>query len=373
VITGEFEPLHPGSDQAEAIAHPGPPASEQPVIIELLGGQGQVRYRTRLTMLPAVIGRGYDADVLIDDPHVCARHAELAREADGSLVLRDLGSVNGIGRTRAERAPQVRLSSGDRVRLGPVEIRVVDASHPVPAAMPLAQTLGLTTGLLRPARALAVCGGALAVFALLNYQSSAASEAAVPAVQEAVYVLAAVAIWASGWALATRLVSRGFRFLPHWAWALAMGVVAMVLAAVGEWIDFVGPSVEAGTLVAAVGSFALLPVLIAGHLEIATTLSRRRRWRAALSVGGILVALTLIASLGDDRMENTWSLDFSGTLKPLPERMVPAVSLDGFMKATESLKAEVDEMADQPAPDDSEIAVPLVGGEDAPDSASVVR
>lgn len=347
VIAGEFAPLRPDSDQSPSLEPVTPPAAERSVIVELLGGQGQVRDRTRLTTLPAVIGRGYDADVLIDDPHIDARHAELSRDAAGILVLRDLGSVNGIGRSRAERVTEIALASGDRVRLGPVEIRIVDASHPVPDAVRIAPARGLTPGIANPGRALAVCAAAFVVIALLNYQSSAESEALVPALQEAVYIVAGVGLWASAWAFATRLVSRSFRILAHWAWSLAVVVAGIVLTVIGGWLDFLSPSMEAGSWLAAVGGLALLPVLIAGHLEIASSMTARSRWRAALSVGAIVVAFTAIASLGEDGAENTWSLDFSGTLKPLPERLIPTVSLDEFMQATEKLQGEIDaELAD---------------------------
>jgi pSer/pThr/pTyr-binding forkhead associated (FHA) protein len=381
VATGDFAQLSPESDRPDPVesaepSAPGQPLdpADRPVIVEVLGSHGQIRARTRLTTLPATLGRGYDADVHIDDPHVCARHAELSRDENGGLVLRDLESVNGIGRARLERAASVQLASGDRVRIGPVEIRVVDAAHPVAASVPLAETRGLTTGIAKPGRALAVVGGAAAAFALLNYQSSAITDGGVTAFQEAVYIIAAVAVWASAWALATRIVSRGFRFLSHWAWALGLAVIALIVTAIGEWVDFIGPSVEAGSWLTAAFGFVLLPVLIAGHLEIASSMSRRSRWRAALSVGAIVVALTLIASLGEDGSDNTWSLDYAGTLKPLPARLIPAVSLDGFMQATEGLQAEVDALAEEPAPDDAQSEEsPLPAESPAPDSAAALR
>lgn len=346
VVAGEFAPLHPGSDRAD-----------RPVIVELLGTHGQVRHRTRLATLPAVIGRGYEADVILDDPHICARHAELTRDETGALVLRDLGSVNGIGpRGTTGRAEQVTLASGDRVRVGSLELRVVEASHPVAATVPLASERRLTTGISQPRRALAVCAGALLAFTLLNYQASVTADALLGSVQESIYLLAGVAMWASAWALATRIVSSRFRFVQHWAWAVATLFVGLVLTTVGEWLDFLGPSLEAGSWLTAVGGLALLPILVAGHLEIASSMSRRKRWRAALSVGAIVVGLTAIASLGSE--DSTWSIEFSGTLKPLPTSLVYGVSLDQFMESAQSLKDEVDALAEKDAPDeDSEDSV----------------
>jgi hypothetical protein len=79
-------------------------------------------------------------------------------------------------------------------------------------------------------------------------------------------------------------------------------------------------------------------------------MSRRKRWRAALSVGAIVVGLMAIASLGSE--DSTWSIEFSGTLKPLPAALVYGVSLDQFMESTEALKDEVDALAEEDAPDD---------------------
>lgn len=339
VAADDFAPLHPGSDRAE-----------RPVIVELLGTHGQVRHRTRLATLPATIGRGYDCDVILDDPHICARHAELAREESGALVLRDLGSVNGTGlRGSDARTEKLAIASGDRVWLGPVELRIVDVEHPIPAAVPLASDRRLTTGVIRPARALAVCAGAFLAFTLINYQSSVEADALLGAIQGSVYFFAGVGIWASVWALATRIVSARFRFMQHWAWAIGIMLVGVVLTTIGEWIDFLGPAVELGSLVTAVSALALLPVLIAGHLEIASSMSGRRRWRAALSVGGIVILLALIESLGTD--DANWSLEFSGTLKPLPARLIHGVTLDEFMSSAESLKTEVDALAEEEAPD----------------------
>lgn len=65
-----------------------------------------------------VIGRGADADIVIDDPGVSRTHAEIVFEswATGPLV-RDLGSTNG---TFCNNRPVeiCELSDGDRIRLG---------------------------------------------------------------------------------------------------------------------------------------------------------------------------------------------------------------------------------------------------------------
>jgi Protein of unknown function (DUF3662)/FHA domain len=76
---------------------------------ELLGSAG------------AVIGRSREADVVIDDPNVSRRHAEV-RPSGGSWIVRDLGSTNGVKvNGRRIQGPQS-LRPGDEIVLGTARV-----------------------------------------------------------------------------------------------------------------------------------------------------------------------------------------------------------------------------------------------------------
>ena len=353
-------------DSASEATRPAP--VERPVLVEVLGPHGQLRGRTRLTSLPAVMGRGYGSDVLIDDPHVCPRHAELVRDAQGGLVLRDLGSVNGIGApSGGTRDAPISLSSGDRVKLGAISIRVLELDHPVAPATPLAASGSITSSILQPWRALAVCAGAWLALAFTSYQASAESEAVVSAVQQSVYTFVVIAIWAGGWGLATRIVSHRFSVLSHAAWAAGLVILMLVVIAADEWLDFLFPGAGVASLLTGVGAMLLLPVLVAGHLEIASGMSRVRRWRAAFITGAIAATFMIVLSLGGDDSLDSQSLDYSANLKPLPARMVPAGTLNDFMESVAELRDEVDELAEEEEPFRSESDEPRQPAEpDAP-------
>ena len=72
--------------------------------------------RTVVTGDPFVIGRSRECDLVLDDPNVSRRHAELRRE-DGGWAVRDLGSTNGI-KLNGRRSRGGRLSPGDEITLG---------------------------------------------------------------------------------------------------------------------------------------------------------------------------------------------------------------------------------------------------------------
>ena len=83
-------------------------------------GNAKLRVDGRATPLPssgASMGRSRDCDVVVEDPNVSRRHAEI-RPSGGSWIVRDLGSTNGIkvnGR-RVEGAQS--LKPGDTIELG---------------------------------------------------------------------------------------------------------------------------------------------------------------------------------------------------------------------------------------------------------------
>jgi predicted component of type VI protein secretion system len=87
----------------------------------VVGGDAQAR-QFALT-LPAVIGRSRRTDVRLGHPLVSRQHCEVF-EANGLLMVRDLGSLNGtfVGETRiAEQATPVK--PGELLTVGPITFR----------------------------------------------------------------------------------------------------------------------------------------------------------------------------------------------------------------------------------------------------------
>ncbi len=62
-------------------------------------------------------GRHPDSDIFLDDVTVSRRHAEFRRSADGTVSVRDVGSLNGTYVNR-ERVDAVDLAGGDEVQIG---------------------------------------------------------------------------------------------------------------------------------------------------------------------------------------------------------------------------------------------------------------
>ena len=103
-----------------------------PFFIETLARNGDVLHRHRVDKLPLTIGRGYNNDFILDDAHTAPTHAVVELAEDGALVMRDLGSQNGIV-VHGKRQASVPINGTTVVRLGHTRLRVRDAAFPVEA------------------------------------------------------------------------------------------------------------------------------------------------------------------------------------------------------------------------------------------------
>jgi hypothetical protein len=88
-------------------------APRRPTTRAVLAGMGR---RTVVESDPFTIGRSRDCDLVLDDPNISRRHAEL-RSDGGSWRIADLGSTNGI-KVNRRRVDQAVLRTGDRITLG---------------------------------------------------------------------------------------------------------------------------------------------------------------------------------------------------------------------------------------------------------------
>jgi len=86
---------------------------------------GETKARQYDLQLPTVIGRSRSTDLMVGHPLVSRQHCEVF-EANGMLMVRDLGSLNGtfVGEMRiTEQA--IPVKPGDLLTIGPVTFKAV--------------------------------------------------------------------------------------------------------------------------------------------------------------------------------------------------------------------------------------------------------
>lgn len=72
---------------------------------------------------PIVVGRCPTAGITLDDPSISRRHCQFLIDPYGTLMVRDLGSTNGVY-VDDRKVEKATLSMGTEVRIGVLTVRV---------------------------------------------------------------------------------------------------------------------------------------------------------------------------------------------------------------------------------------------------------
>ncbi|HEU0077323.1 MAG TPA: FHA domain-containing protein [Longimicrobiaceae bacterium] len=319
------------------------------MILEVVDAGG-VRTRLWLESLPLTVGRGFANDLVLDDPYVDARHARIAADETGALVVEDLGSLNGLATPGSpHRAARLVAGPGTEVRVGRTLLRFRDPDEAVPPALPYREdevrpvsdpprwASGGRARLAVSAAALA----AIAVYAWLgSYERSSASDV----VSAVLGFGVAAAAWAGIWALAGRMAGQRSHFGGHFALASAAVLAGLAFGTVDGWAGFLYPDNPVSAPAWLLFGLAMAAALVAGHLALASALPARRRWRAGLVTAGAFFFLAAVSVLAEDD-EFSDVPEFSGVLKPVPDRWVPTSGTGELDRMAAELKEQVDELA----------------------------
>jgi hypothetical protein len=192
-------------------------AGESAIWVEILARHHhEVATRYRFASTPITIGRAYDNDVVVDDPHVAAHHLRIARNEDGALVAEDLGSRNGLWVDRErERRAEIVLDGEYELRIGATLLRVRTAAYAVSAEQPMLRALPFW-----PA-AIACIVGVFGLAALDLWLSETGEPKAIRYFTPLLILTIVVCVWTTAWSVVTRVFTGHARFGVHFFIAAA--------------------------------------------------------------------------------------------------------------------------------------------------------
>jgi Inner membrane component of T3SS, cytoplasmic domain len=297
---------------------------------------GAVVRETVIGDLPATLGRDASCDVVLFDGSVSRRHAVLQQE-DSDVVLRDLGSRNGIlveGALRTE-AP---LASVLHCRLGAVAIELERLSPADTGAFSLAalQRAERRRGIARPLVSLAIgiSGFLLGTIAEPSFWSPYQKNRGLELSGQALGFVLMLLLGAFGLLIVLKAAGRTVRLadtLAACARVVWLWPATVLLQMAGYYV------LDTGTH--AFVRDALLPNLAAA-LGVATLAAvhrpgRSRRFRLAWAVAILAVAAALQVNQGlAARRAGSPAIDHA-VMPPVGNWTGPSVSEDAFLKAFE--------------------------------------
>ncbi|SET17789.1 FHA domain-containing protein [Thalassotalea agarivorans] len=121
------------------------------LIIEELTRGNKLVARHKYTANDISVGRGYNNDLILSDPHVCPEHLNLSFDGE-QWTITDLGTVNGSFFSKSDTPVSGNVvRSGDIIQMGHSKIRIVFPNHPVEASIELSRLEGFINFVRHPA------------------------------------------------------------------------------------------------------------------------------------------------------------------------------------------------------------------------------
>jgi hypothetical protein len=302
--------------------------------IEVLSRDGAVAMRERIDADEARVGRAFDNDVVVDDPHVAAHHLRVFRAEDGGLVAEDLGTVNGLFPEHgAERAQRLRLAEGPGLRIGRTILRVHDAAHPVAPEKPL------TPPRAHASWAAALTGGLFATILLVNWLDLTNQPSANALMLPLLGLATVLAVWSGLWALLSRVFFGQAQYSVQLRIAATACIALVIWDQLAKTFSFALAWREMSEY-AGLGAWALLGATCVAHLQSMSA----RHMRVAQAVVVVLISAgAAIQYFGKSEARTVVGQRATlGDLRPPGFRLAPPATSEEFFKRAEAVRQRVD-------------------------------
>ncbi|MFT6757174.1 MAG: hypothetical protein ACJA0M_001054 [Chitinophagales bacterium] len=301
-------------------------------VVEVHSKAGRLLSRQRMPSDSFTVGRGYNNDLLLDDPYVKAEHVHIKANENGDWRIVDADNPY----------QEAVVKSGEALVVGKTRLKIFDATYAVPTAK---NVNDFESSLISSGR-LSVCVGLMLLAVVLQaaeaYVSSASEVRWTIVFTEALVAAASFMFIAGFWALLSRLLRHEERFLPLLTVLLKVSVLMWLFDLV---ISLLGFNLNDPKLIFIIGSL-LAGVITAYYfyacLVLVTSLRRRVQSIASLVVG-VMVTLLVSADLviGVDKFSA--GVNYSGSMYPPVVIVANGISVEDFISATADVFAKADE------------------------------
>jgi len=322
-------------------------AMEEVVWIEVVSRSREVLARHRCAGSDIRIGRGYDNDVVLDDPYVAPRHLRIRRSASGTWVAEDLGSGNGLflehGRNKFG---CVEIDGNRPIRIGHTYLRLREASHavaPERAYQPGSRLWPVLAGL-----------GALLVAIEIGtgWLGETSEPKLSPYLVSVLTVALFLAVWTAVWSVLTRIFSGQARFERNFLIALAGMVIYSLYR---EFTDFAAFAFSWRALASYryIGIWSLLAAVCFLHLREVSP--AWLKLKAGLMVAVLATGIGVQLLNQSEQRPGVDRQAYDVRLLPPEFRLAPLRSEQGFFADIEALRSQLDnDRTEPPSPAPSE-------------------
>ena len=315
--------------------------------LDVVDRDGLPRQSFAVREWPLRVGRAFDNDLVLADPHIAPHHLTIAPAESGlTLTLADTRNGVRLGRKHLRAGESALLApDGDAIdfHAGRTHLRLRLPGQALAAELPLAPTTTLARRVWPVLiAALALVGGMLFT-TWLDTDPENLQRAAGTALLTG---LLGAAAWCTVWALMSKTFTRQARFGWHVRVFVFASLALMLVTALAAWLAFAF-SWPTLTDFAFIGTIAVTAFALYFHL-LAVEPAKHHvfKWATtACAVAGVLLSLWFNLQRSDQFGDELY---MSHLLAPML-RVARPVSTDAFIAGLASLKATLDEKAKEPA------------------------
>ena len=188
------------------------------IIIEEINRGHKTLHRYKLTKENITIGRGYDNDIILSDPHICPNHIHIDY-TQGSWKISDQNSVNGSflenPKSKKQNADQHTINDGDIISVGKSQLKILFIDHPVTPTVHFSNFESFINLMRHPAVLFISIALFITIAASLGFLSSPIESNYSQFFVNAVGMALVFALWPAGVALVSHLTKHDARTMAQ--------------------------------------------------------------------------------------------------------------------------------------------------------------
>lgn len=263
------------------------------------------------------IGRAFDNDVILRDPHVSAHHARIEFSDSGELLITDLESVNGIADLKHHKLTRSsQFQSGDGFILGKTHIRIYKKDHTVASTVRLTSFEKVLKVLGRPSLAVGLILFVFASSLFSIYLNTAQDIKWADKTLTVILVELLIIMWALGWSMIARIKKQDMRFYTQVSLIMLFAILMYTHEILFKWIGFhIGSILVVDVINHTLIAIALF-TLIWLNLFLSCFQAPLERLVPALVLASLLFGLKYLVFDMEREKFKTFASNYSGALYP---------------------------------------------------------
>lgn len=312
------------------------------VIIEIYDEHGHRQDYRMIDSQIVTIGRAYSNDVIVYDPFVSAEHVRI-NLADEGWIVEDRFSENGTRVNQHNlKGQSASIQSGDKIIIGQSHIRIFSAYHAIDPTLILERGNRLTQNLNKKWYAFLMMTLMLAYYSVMTYLGTFKNQPLEKVVAGPVGLTLGIVVWVAIWSFVARIIKHKSYFIAQLGLTFTLLLCATIVVDIADIVIYSTNCQVLDMALSAVIWCVSFAILLRGHFEIATFISRKKQLFIASIISiGLFSFLTL--SFFAVREEFEPQPSFYKALKAPFFRWAPSHSVDTFVDDTHMVYDALDQ------------------------------